>query len=395
MFCVQDMASRFVAGTRRTAAGFPPHSLLRGHTGGVMKRNAGVVGFLGLFASGCLQLSPSPLNDLGALLAALAIPANPGSKFLAFAGAGVGLESSGDGEWTRFIGSPAVNLSRVVSVESAGSQTLLGIDGTTNNAVFKSTDRGRNWTKVDLTLTVTAPLTRLTACGQKVLAAHANGNALDGVYSSDGGTTWSGPLTLIPTGAATAFGGIACDGATQRFHAMRTANQPSQRFTDTPTGAWSTPTANGLLAMAAYPMVAAKSGVVLYVAQSTGPEIWGSADGGVNYSGAAYLAFGFPTSVLLGQANGAFRVATILGGVCTFHKSVAGTSGWTNVALNSCAATGLNDIRGNGTDTLVAGGVAAGAAFLARSKDGGASWTAENLSSLTGLGGVTALVFVP
>ena len=358
-------------------------------------RILGTVALICSLGLGCLHLQPSPYQDLGPLLAALAT-GGTGNKFLAFGNGGVGLESAGDGRWTKFTGSPALSLTKVVFVNIGGVKTLFGTDGTTNNTLHKSTNLGRTWTQVPLTLSVSTAITRLTACGQKILAAHANGLAVDGAFSADGGTSWSGTLTLIPAGASGNIAGIGCDPGTQRFYAMRTNLQPSQRYSDNPAVAWSNPTTNGaIFANGTYPFIAANNGVILYVGTSTGPEIWGAPDGGVNYNGSAYLTFGFPTSVTLSHANKSFRVGTVLGGVCTFHRSAAGTAGWSNVPLNSCAATALSDIQGNGTDILVAAGTATASPFLARSKDDGATWAAEDLSSLTGVAGLSALVYVP
>ncbi len=350
---------------------------------------------LPLLAFNCLDLQPSPFQEIGPLLAAQAAD-SAGKKFLAFGASGLGLESSGNGKWTKFTTSPAVSLTRVVVVGSGAGATLIGTDGSTNNTIYKSTDLGRSWTSVSLSLSISAPVLRLAACGQKVMAVNANGQALDGVFSADGGSAWSASVNLIAAGGATSFAGLACDSVTGRFHAMRTSINPTHRYSDAPGTAWSTPAVDtGLMPILGSPFAAARNGVVLYVAQSTGPEIGGSSDGGVNYTASTFLAPAFPTAIVLNDANSNFRVVSVVSPTCTFYRSAAGTSGWTNVALGSCAATALADIVGDGNQTLITAGTATSAPFLARSTDNGLTWTAEDLSSITGASGLNALVYVP
>lgn len=309
----------------------------------------------------------------------------------------------GDGAGQTFRSQPLPVLLRVWRAvlmwlpAQGNARILFAIDGSTAGVLWKSADRGRSWTQVNIPGAAGRTFDDLATCGESILVADGVDN--DGIYaffSSDRGISWSAiPVLQTCTTCLRAVRGMACGSGGQWYISYNAS--PYVIYSSNPTGAWSNATgiAAGLTANLAATGNIAVTGLVSTCAQlATAP------------SGNA--AFG---STSADQCGANFRVDWVgakfasaqhtSAATCSFRTAVNGT-GWTT-ATTPCSGGagvfGFGGLAGHG-DVILAGGfenVAGNQPRLFRSTDGGASFSnaSSSLPTVSGALQINALIYYP
>lgn len=355
-----------------------------------------------LLGGGCLKLAGTPDADKIALIAAQIEPAAtttavPG-RFLAFTDTTKFLESGGDGTWTatNFSISGAASLNRV----AVSGTTMFGLDTTTANRIYRSTDRGLTWSQLT-TAGAASPFSELVACNGKVAFFYGGGTGVIAYSTSNNGTSFTGPTTVAGP-ASLSVGTAACVGTTM-FVSYGTPNTVSRSTDGTTWTAATTYTSGaGIFHMAG-------SGSTIF-GTGGGPMITSrSTDGGVNFS--AGDSPGAGTSALGGAAvvNGTGVVGMGPGAgspsVPAFFRSSnlgaagSGTNSSTTFNINYCTfSPGIR--RMAVTNGVVVGVGTAGSCgtqvpMVVRSSNAGSSAANDSILSLHASGAMTDIVVYP
>ena len=356
-----------------------------------MKRFA-VLGLitLSVLVTGCLDLKNSPYADLSPFLSAL-VGGDGGSVaadtwtggFIAFSqntGQLLELESSASTWSTRTIQTLVSLSNHQLMTTGSGSKVLWAMDGVTTGALFQSTDRGQNWTQVNVPAAAGRLFGSFAVCGDKILGVIANGQNFDGFYSTDGGSNWS--TTLNGGGCSTTctltIRYAACGNGT--FYVGFNGAAPFMRFSIDPSGTWNDVTGFGFGLTA---NIAANNSTVVSGTQATSPQI---AAGTTGAGAFASQTVDLPGGILrVGETGGKFVAASHNDGAnqCRFCRSEAGWACNTVTCTGASGTWGFNSIAGNGT-TVFAGGFnnpGTNTAIMFQSQDSGVSFSQVTLPS--------------
>ncbi len=354
-----------------------------------------------LLSASCLELVPSPYQDIGPLLAALTGTPAANNKFLAFTSTADGLESTGNGTWTTFTVSGPSNLAAVAVVGSGSSATLFGVDGTTNDTVWKSTDLGRTWTAVVLGRVPTEPYDDIAACGTNIMVVAGGAGAMETVASADGGTTWGSVLSIAGT-AGEQVVDVACNSA--RFLVGVGAGTSQGLFRTDNLGASFVNTALGNVPQRSIATSSANA-VALIAPQYT---LKHSVDAGQSWCPACTTTFTGDTGAFAAFGNNTFLVAQHDGPgntTCRFRTSATGAdSTWSTASL---AGTGCNvgandnisfNTGAGGNGRFVTGGTRINftppdVIEVYHSEDNGSTWVRDTPATTATV--LRAVVFVP
>ncbi len=341
-----------------------------------------------LLGGGCLKLQGS-LDESNLALLAATIPNSVPGRFLAFTDTNKFLESGGDGTWTvtSFSIVGATSLTRV----AVSGTTLFGVDGTTVNRIYRSTDRGLTWSQLT-TVGGASAFSELVACNGKVAFFYGGGSGVIAFSTGNDGTSFTGPVTVAGP-SSMSVGTAACVGTTM-FVSYGTPNTVS-RSTDgaTWTAASSYTSGAGIFHMAG-------SGTTIFGTGGAGVHTR-STDGGINFSagdspGGSALG---GAAVVSGTGVTGICAGSLGPTTCWFRRSTFGASGSGSNSSNTFVcdyqtfSPSIRRMAVSGT-ILVAVGARGGSGplpLILRSTDGGMTVQTE---SIVGLGFSTAFTDV-
>ncbi len=339
-----------------------------------------------LLTPGCIQLAAN-INDIKTKNNALAILGNlltaSQSKFLAFTNTNVLYESSGNGTWIAKSFSGAARITDVANLNG----TLFGINSAVNNTLYKSLDNGVTWTSQTVS-GVLGPNIYIAACNGTIVILYTNTGTY-GLYSTNGGSSWSGPVTVDGNSTSLPYD-LICNSSS--FYVV--VGSGSQLVKRSPTGAVWTDTVSftGIpVASSTSRLATDNSTNVFYVYQSTNAESNVSSNSAVNFTSVTSFTTAGSYSGGVFYANGNFFLGTFTGTSCTINKSASGTNGsWTTTGTTCPASTALRTGSSTSSAYFLAGDAGA-VPVIIRSTDA-INWSREALPTSAATGIVTSVV---
>ncbi len=336
---------------------------------------------IGLVASSCIRLSPSLYQSTPALFS----PDNlaPVAHFYAYAN-NVNTfysYSTKDKVWTSNTYTGVAGMLDSVAKTTGG---FVGVDytlSTPNTSVYLSTD-GLNWT-TNYSYAGTSGVAKVAACGDNVVVAYNNsiGLSIDVVTSSDGGATFSSPVTGVFVGSTTTLYDLVCQD--NIFHiSVGGAGVVTYKYSTDFGTTWNAPTTNPNSFSSALQNLAINGTSILGYYQSTSPTLSQSIDTGKNWTDTGITIFsGY--NYAIGYASGYFYAPYVSGFDGVMNRSSDNGLTWdpTPPTITGIFSVGnIYNIDG-GDGTIVAVGQDAGNSVIITSTDNGATFARENLGS--------------
>lgn len=325
-----------------------------------------------VYESDCLS-SDASCNESVAYLSSLLVGNTEASVIQAYT-SGMGFyQSSGDGVWEyNSYAGPSSALTQVV----VSNSTLIGIDGTTADTVYLSTDKGLSWQSA--TLSIGAAPVHIASCnGTTVVITGAA--PIASYRSTDDGASWTGPVT-VQGGGGFNSGDLFCSG--DNFYAMTDAGSNQDgAYSGNGGTSWSTFTGTGTPSTLFAFQGTSDGATKAYIEAASGLTVHnGSASNNtfVNtfnvYSGTS------PTDAAIINIGNQFWMAGRMNSACRFFS----TTGFTTYPEINLPCTISMNIRDGGhldSHIFFGGGESGTTPRIFASYDAGSSFSEDTLPS--------------
>lgn len=279
-------------------------------------------------------------------------------------------QSTGGGTWeyTTYSG-PSSNLQQVVK----DGATLLGIDASTTDTVWRSTDGGLTWTAS--TVSMGSAPAQITHCNGTTLVVNLSA-PVNGWFSTDAGANWTAAATVVQAGGGFASFGLFCNGA--NFYALTNAGSSTD-------GAYSADSGNNWTTFSG---TGTPATIIAGASDGTNKVYIENASGLQGHSGGATNAtFSTTNSIYGGTPAGdaaivhdgvQFRVGAYNGTTCGFYSSPDNTA-WTNTTAACSASMVVRAGSVLNSSIYFGGGESGSTPRVFASHDGGTSFAEETL----------------
>ncbi len=272
-------------------------------------------------------------------------------------------------EWT-LRSYTATNILQRVAKTGSG---FVALDNSTTD-LYSSTD-SITWSSAAAFPGETASGARVAACGDTVVIAYVNGagSAIETIRSTDGGSTFSVPVTVI---TATTIWDLVC--VDNVFHLSGGNATVSYKRSTDGGASWITPASNPNTFGIPVRALGVGGSTVMGYYQSTFLTLTRSLDGGNSWSEpGSTLPGGYNNAIT--YAAGYFLVPYVNGGNCIFRRSNSNGSSWDDTRTISCPGVEqIHKIKGGGS-TIVASGQDNATPLIFLSTDGSETWSKPTL----------------